>query len=632
MELDRHPSRSTASQSGMDDTSDDDCESRNSSLPDIALARTISSSLSIMTSLNPHQQAINRRTILKLDYILLPFLSLLFLLNAIDKSNVGNAGSAHFTEDLGLPRSALNRSVACFWAVFVSVQPLGAALGKRYGMARWVPTCMALWGVCTALHIAVRHEWQLITLRVLVAILEAGFYPTTVNYLSSFYTRYEFGKRLGIFYGQSALAGAVGGLLSWAVFNKFPGVEPSNPTTPSAIRDATAARSTWKSWEILFLIEGTCTILVALVGFWWLPHSAETAWFFTKEESEWAEERIRQDCNAATLWHPHAKFRYEGEANSQLFFDSPPRDSDQGEDDRLLSGYVPPEPRPRKGSVVSHKSVTADAGLVRLDVVSAIMDWKIWYLLVCNILSAIPTTAFAVFLPLVIQGLTANDQDMTPARANLLAIPPFLGGTVVLWTFTWYSDRTHKRLTPILYGLGILLAGLTATIMFPPTAYAARYVALIVLLSGSFIASPLTVAWLTNNTPEPGKRAIVLGINGWGNLAGVFSAMLFSPRYESEGYVTPFYVTTACVLVAFIGYAGFGALMVSENRRRGQIVDGWNNAEVQREALLGNMPLPGREGALLAWLKSSAAGALLDWAKVDGSRRGDEKLTFKYGL
>ena len=41
-----------------------------------------------------NSEQLNRRTIRKLDYVLLPFLCTLFLLNSIDKSNIGNAESA----------------------------------------------------------------------------------------------------------------------------------------------------------------------------------------------------------------------------------------------------------------------------------------------------------------------------------------------------------------------------------------------------------------------------------------------------------------------------------------------------------------------------------------------------------
>ncbi len=156
-------------------------------------------------------EALNRRVKTKLDWILLPFLALLFLLNSLDKSNVGNAETAGFTKDAGLEPNDLNTSMAFFFAFFVALQPVGAALGRKVGMRRWVPTCMTLWGFCTLMHMWISKKWQLILLRITIACLEAGFYPTTVSYLSLFYTRYEFGVRLGFFYGQTAVAGVLGG-------------------------------------------------------------------------------------------------------------------------------------------------------------------------------------------------------------------------------------------------------------------------------------------------------------------------------------------------------------------------------------------------------------------------------------
>ncbi len=115
---------------------------------------------------------LNHRTVLKLDTILLPFVSLLFLLNSLDRSNVGNAETANFTKDTGLQPEDLNTAVACFFAFFVILQPVGAAVGRRYGMAKIVPGCMGLWGLCTAAHVLVRRKWELITIRILIGVLE----------------------------------------------------------------------------------------------------------------------------------------------------------------------------------------------------------------------------------------------------------------------------------------------------------------------------------------------------------------------------------------------------------------------------------------------------------------------------
>ncbi|KAF2219621.1 major facilitator superfamily domain-containing protein [Elsinoe ampelina] len=566
---------------------------------------------------------IERRVRMKLDFILLPFLSLLFLFNSLDKSNIGSAETGHFTKDTGLPAEALNVSVAFFFAAFVTLQPVGAALGRKYGMARYVPTCMALWGLCTSAHIFITKEWQLVLLRTTVGILEAGFYPTTVSYLSLFYTRFEFAKRLGMFYGQAAVAGAMGGLLSWAVFRQFPdSPSPSGPPGPHVFEAAQSGG--WKSWQVLFLIEGMATMVIALIGFVWLPHSADTAWFLSKEERICAEQRIRQDRLDASVHdsNDHKHMSYDGQGVERTSRDR--RNSDDAEEiSRLL-------PRPdlsqmRGRSTVSTHSVTNDKGLSKADILSALLDWKVWYLLVCNILSAIPATAFSVFLPMVVKGLAhkpnsaPGEKDMAPATANLLTVPPFLAGALILWTFTAWSDRRRERLVPILCGLVILLAGLTATVLLPQTAYTLRYFALIVLLAGSFVPSPLTVAWLTNNMLEPGKRAIVLGINGWGNLAGVLSAMLFSPRFRDSGYIVPFFITLACVGVSFVGFAGFRILILQINQQREETIKGWDYEQREREQKFGDVG-----GHRTSWIDRLYG--------EERKREGDERLTFLYGL
>jgi hypothetical protein len=64
--------------------------------------------------------------------------------------------------------------------------------------------------------------------------------------------------------------------------------------------------------------------------------------------------------------------------------------------------------------------------------------------------------------------------------------------------------------------------------------HGAKYAGLCILLFGSYVSAPLTVAWLSGNTPEPGKRALVLGVNGFGNLSGVIGSQLFRKSYAPD--------------------------------------------------------------------------------------------------
>ncbi|OCK72836.1 MFS general substrate transporter [Lepidopterella palustris CBS 459.81] len=576
------------------------------------------------------QDILNNKTVRKLDLILLPFLALLFLFNSLDKSNIGNAESAHFTSDIGLEKEDLNTAVALFFAFFVTLQPLGAALGRRYGMVIWVPSCMAIWGICTALHVWVRSRWQLFTLRIIIGCLEAGFYPVTVSYLSLFYTRFEFARRLSLFYGQAAVAGALGGVLSYFVFSQFAGEQPG--------QDTGGNDNGWRSWQVLFLLEGGSTVVIALTGFLWLPHSAKTAWFLSKEEREWAEERIRRD-RTDDISSANPTKGDDSDIDDDDNDDEESRNIPSSESHGLLNSTR---------STSSSKLVTDDRGLTPHDILSALLSPKIYHLLACNILSSIPVTAFSVFLPLVLAPLTSrsNDSDSNselspnPALTNLLTAPPYVCGAITLYLFASYSDRHRIRLGPILAGLCLLLAGLILVVLMPQSkAWAIpRYLSLNILLSGTFIASPLTVAWIAGNTPSPGKRALLLGINGWGNLAGVFSALLFQPKYEKGGYVVPFWWTLGCVGVAAAGYVWFWRGLVRENESRERVVGGWDRGDVEAEKREGKGPVERRRG-WVDWVAGRLGGVkglegFKRWVERarEGGREGDEKVTFLYGL
>ncbi|KAF2824654.1 MFS general substrate transporter [Ophiobolus disseminans] len=548
---------------------------------------------------------VHKRTLLKLDCLLLPFLALLFLFNALDKANIGNAESAHFTTDIGLEKGDLNTAVALFFAFFVSLQPLGAALGRRYGMVAWVPSCMILWGIATALHAWVRHRWQLYTLRIMIGCLEAGFYPVTVTYLSLFYTRFEFGRRLSLFYGQAAVGGALGGVISYLVFSHFRdetgGTQPNNA---------------WRPWQVLFLLEGTLTVLFALVGYFVLPHSVETAWFFTPEERHYASFRVLRDRDLQ---------------NTSSTLQNETHDEDQ-EYDEESRGLLHPSKAPTR---TQKRATLDDRGVTPRDIFSSIINTKIWHILVCNVLSAVPVYAFSVFLPLVLAPLTNKSN---PALINLLSAPPHLCGAVTLFFVARYSDKYRIRLKPVLFGLMLVILGLTIVVLLPTSWAIPRYLALNVLLSGTYVASPLTVAWISGNTSSPGKRALLLGINGWGNLAGLVAALMFRPKYAANGYIVPFWLTLACVACSALGFVLFLKRLQAENARRERILATWSEEDIEQERVSGTGLLP--QGP--RWLKQmvgmirskSRFEWLAEWLEqaTQQGREGDEKITFVYGL
>ncbi|CAN9469607.1 unnamed protein product [Alternaria alternata] len=433
---------------------------------------------------------------------------------------------------------------------------------------------------------------------------KAGFYPVTVTYLSLFYTRFEFGRRLSFFYGQAAVGGALGGLISYLVFSHFG-------------NDEEGSDKDWRPWQVLFLLEGTLTIVVAFIGYFWLPHSIETAWFLTPEERQYASARVVRDRDIQNA--PAAV--QEDEHETEDTYDEESRG--------LLDSS-----KHSASTITPTRQLVDDRGLSPHDILSAVFNTKIWHILACNVLSAVPVYAFSVFLPLVLAPLT---EDANPALINLLTAPPHICGAIVLYFAASYSDKHRIRLKPIMLGLLIMVAGLVLVVLLPSSWAVPRYIALNILLSGTYIASPLTVAWISGNTPSPGKRALLLGINGWGNLAGVISAILFRPKYAAGGYIVPFWWTLASVALAAIGYVLFYRRLKLENETRQGILRKWSEDDVEAERVHGRGPLPQQQQWLRRAIdvtrshsKLTSIGGWLEQA-VRG-REGDDRLTFVYGL
>ncbi|UPX12123.1 uncharacterized protein EKO05_0002692 [Ascochyta rabiei] len=217
----------------------------------------------------------SRRVNRKIDIALLPFLSVLYLFNGLDRSNVGNAETQGFSTEVGAVTDDLNLAVSLFFVTFVLLQPPSAAVGIWLGAKHWIAVMMLGWGTSTLAHAFIRGRPSLITLRLMVGAFEAGFFPTAVSYLSTFYCRYDLGVRIALFYGQYAIAGAFSSTIAYAVFHI----------------DGTALYN----WQYLFIIEGGLTILLGIAAWFWLPHGPENAWFLSTDDRQFATERILHD-------------------------------------------------------------------------------------------------------------------------------------------------------------------------------------------------------------------------------------------------------------------------------------------------------------------------------------------------
>lgn len=161
-----------------------------------------------------------------------------------------------------------------------------------------------------------------------------------------------------------------------------------------------------------------------------------------------------------------------------------------------------------------------------------------------------------------------------------MSVPPFVCGAVGLYLFAISSDRHRDRGYHIVAGILVALVGLILVLTLPTSQ--GKYVALCILLSGSYVPPLLTAAWLSGNTPAPGKRAIVLGVMGFGNLAGAIGSGIYRKEYAPE-YRTPLFVTLGFVSAALVGYVGYREILKKVNLSRADVRRGKTGAECEAE-------------------------------------------------
>ncbi|KAI0015703.1 major facilitator superfamily domain-containing protein [Xylariomycetidae sp. FL0641] len=217
----------------------------------------------------------------KFDFRLLPVLAIMYLFNALDKGNLGNAQTAGLSENLNFKPGQYNQIVGIFFVPYVFAPPV-AMLGKKLGPSRMLPVLMFCFGSFTLLTSATHNFGGIFALRWFLGMVESGFFPLVIYYLTTFYRRGELARRLAIFYAASNIANAFSGLLAFGVFQ----IHSSLVDYP------------WRWLFVSVIIEGSATVLVSLFAFWYLPKSAAEASFLCEEEKALAYHRIHVDSSS----------------------------------------------------------------------------------------------------------------------------------------------------------------------------------------------------------------------------------------------------------------------------------------------------------------------------------------------
>lgn len=212
---------------------------------------------------------------------LIPLLALAYLLNYIDRVNVGFA-SLTMNADLGLSAAAYGLGAGLFFIGYFVFEVPSNVILHRVGARIWIARIMVTWGIVASSTAFIQGEVGFYVVRVLLGIAEAGFFPGIILYLTYWFPRVERARIVALFFLAVPLSSVVGGPLStWLI----------------SVGDGALGFDA--GWRFMFFVEGVPAVLLGIAVLWLLPDRPTRARWLPADQAVALEERIAAEDAAA---------------------------------------------------------------------------------------------------------------------------------------------------------------------------------------------------------------------------------------------------------------------------------------------------------------------------------------------
>ena len=204
------------------------------------------------------------------------FLFLLFVINFIDRGNVGIAALT-MNRDLGISASLFGLSLTIF-AIFYAVCEIPSTMiMAKVGARRWFARIMITWGIASAACALAWGASSLIGFRAIVAIAEAGFAPGIVLFVTWWYPQFYRASAQAGFMIAQPIAGATGAMVGGLILgmNGFLGLA---------------------GWQWLYLIEGAPAVILGVATYFYLTDRPAEAKWLSPAERATLEAALKRDA------------------------------------------------------------------------------------------------------------------------------------------------------------------------------------------------------------------------------------------------------------------------------------------------------------------------------------------------
>ena len=220
---------------------------------------------------------------------LIPFLFTCYILAYVDRVNIGFA-KLQMQRDLAMSDTVYGIGAGIFFIGYFLFEVPANIVLQRLGARLWLGALMVLWGGVSACTILVKGTASFYAVRMVLGIVESGFFPGVILYLTFWYTRRHRARIVALFMSAIPLSGVIAGPISGRILAKMSGV------------------AGLRGWQWLFLIEGIPSAIAGLVTMFYLVDAPAKAKWLTGEERDYVLRRL-QDEEEAKQSEGHSNHR-----------------------------------------------------------------------------------------------------------------------------------------------------------------------------------------------------------------------------------------------------------------------------------------------------------------------------------
>ncbi|WP_025096225.1 MFS transporter [Acinetobacter soli] len=210
---------------------------------------------------------IEKRTLRKITWRIVPFIMILYLIAYIDRVNIGFAAIT-MKEDLGFTASILGFGAGIFFLGYFLFEVPSNIILHKIGARIWITRVMITWGIIAGGMAFVESSTSFYVMRFLLGVAEAGFFPGIILYLSYWFPARNRAGVIALFMAAAPIATAIGSPISAALLEMHGILGLAG-------------------WQWMFLIEAFPAVILGVVVFFYMTDRPEKATWLKQDEREW---------------------------------------------------------------------------------------------------------------------------------------------------------------------------------------------------------------------------------------------------------------------------------------------------------------------------------------------------------